>query len=289
MRHFALRLFYPAVLCLSACSLYFERDPDVPPACDPSATCDDGGEGDDDEREPTVPPATFTFSKVRAIAGEYPVVGVDSDGAGGLWLAYRLALGGYYDLDDVRVVHLDGDGRKLSEWRYLDEYTPVTGIAFGAGAVWLNYGAVGAGNNHVRKLDPVDGHRLSSFAMEPGIVDLDVRGDELLLSNLWNQVVALDVRTGGERWRTELTSFVNSTQRGIASTADGDLWVATAVSDRILLLDAEHRVVDVGVTDQLDPQWNGSEGLLLAWDGSSLILARGSQISWLARPGRARY
>ncbi|NJM91121.1 MAG: hypothetical protein HC863_02375 [Myxococcales bacterium] len=289
MRRFAALLFSSALLGLSACSLYFDEptNPNQPPACDRTdATCDDGGGGD--EPDPKVPPATFTFSKVRAIAGEYPVVGVDSDGAGGLWLAYRLAIGGYYDVDDVRVVHLDRDGRKLSEWRYLDEYTPVTGIAFGAGAVWLNYGATGTGNNHIRKLDPVDGHRLTSFAVEPGIIDLDARGDQLLLSNLWNQVIALDASTGGERWRTTLTSFASSTQRGIASTQDGKLWVATAVSNRILLLDDTHRVVDVGVTDQLDPQWNGIEGLQLAWDGSSLILAHDNQISWLARRGRAR-
>ena len=56
---------------------------------------------------------------------------------------------------DVRVVHLDAAGTKVAEFKYNDEYTQVSGLAFSGDAVWLNYGATGTGNNHIRKLDPV--------------------------------------------------------------------------------------------------------------------------------------
>ncbi len=260
-----------ALALIPGCSLYFNGD-------DPVA-------GDDTDAGPTpepTPSGSFTLKKTRSIAGELPVVGMDSDHAGGLWIAYRVQIGDYYTLADVRVVHLDAVGTKLAEFRYNDEYTKVSGLAFSGDALWLNYGATGTGNNHIRKLDPATGARIGSFATEVGIIDLDVRGNELRLSNLWNQVIAIDVTTGGELWRTPITSFEDSTQRGIASTSDDRLWIASSATNRISLLDASHTVIGSGVTSLLDGQWNGIEGLQLAWDGDELLLMVNNQIAWLA-------
>ncbi|MBL0218613.1 MAG: hypothetical protein IPQ07_32635 [Myxococcales bacterium] len=182
---------------------------------------------------PPHPPGTgsFQLTKTRSIAGELPVVGMDSDRQGGLWIAYRLQTGDYYSLADVRVVHLDPNGAKLAEFRYNDEYTTVSGLAFSGDALWLNYGSTGTGNNHIRKLDPATGARIGSFATEIGIVDLTVQNDALLLSNLWNEVISIDQANGGELWRAPITDFDDSTQRGIAAMADGKLWVASSASE----------------------------------------------------------
>jgi outer membrane protein assembly factor BamB len=211
------------------------------------------------------------------------VVGVDSDHQGGVWIAYRILIGDYYVPDDVRVVHLDSDGQKLSEWRYTDEFTDVSGIAYDGTSIWLNYNAVGTCNCHIRKIDATTGQRIGSFATETGIVDLDVRGDELLLSNLWNSVIALDRTTGGERWRAPLTGFDDSTQRGIASTEDHHLWVASWTSNKILLLDSAHRIVATGIAEVIHDNSSYAE-LELAWDGQHLIVVHGNQISWLRKP-----
>lgn len=260
-----------ALALIPGCSLYFNGD---------------GAGGGDDLGGGTAPDPTpsgsFTLRKTKAIAGELPVVGMDSDHAGGLWIAYRVQTGDYYALADVRVVHLDAAGTKVAEFKYNDEYTQVSGLAFSGDAVWLNYGATGTGNNHIRKLDPVTGARIGSFATEIGIVDLDVHGDELRLSNLWNQVIAIDRTTGGELWRTPITSFEDSTQRGIASTSDDRLWIASSATNHITLLDAAHNVIGSGVTSLLDGQWNGIDGLNLAWDGDELLLMVNNQIAWLS-------
>lgn len=258
------------VRCAPGCTLLYEQNDSAGPEDPP----------------PPHPPGTgsFQLTKTRSIAGELPVVGMDSDRQGGLWIAYRLQTGDYYSLADVRVVHLDPNGAKLAEFRYNDEYTTVSGLAFSGDALWLNYGSTGTGNNHIRKLDPATGARIGSFATEIGIVDLTVQNDALLLSNLWNEVISIDQANGGELWRAPITDFEDSTQRGIAAMADGKLWVASSASDQITLLDASHRVVGHGTTTLLDPQWNGTEGLQLAWDGTELLLAANNQISWLALP-----
>lgn len=281
MRH-ASALLVLALLGLPACSLYFSDEGGGGGSGGSGEGGVDGG-GEPTQDGGTPPPnGTFTFTKTRAIAGELPVVGIDSDGAGGLWIGYRVQIGGYYANADVRVVHLDPAGAKLAEFRYDDEYTQVSGLAYGGGAVWLNYGSIGTGNNHIRKLDPVTGARLGSFATEVGIIDLDVHGGQLRLSNTWNQVIALDMTTGGELWRAPVTAFAEDTQRGIASTASDNLWVVSTQSNKIIRLDPQHHVIGAGVTDLLGSPVYGSGNLQLAWDGSELILAVGNQIVWLA-------
>lgn len=257
------------------CALYFEDDD----GGGGGSSGDEAGSSGPMEPRPT---GSFTLVKTRAIAGELPVVGVDSDRAGGLWIAYRLQTGDYYSLADVRVVHVDAQGAKLSEFRYRDEYTQVSGIAYSGDAVWLSYNALGTGNNHVRKLDPVTGAQIGSFGTEAGIIDLDAHDDLLLLSNLWNEVIAIDRATGGEQWRMAVTAFEDSTQRGLAATADGRLWVASSATNRITLFDAQHAVIGSGTTTLLDAEWNGLDGLQLGWDGDELLLSTRNQISWLA-------
>ena len=273
------RVWLCSLLCslaasASGCALYYEPDDGV----GGGGVGEGGGGGGEGEPRP-LPTGSFHLKVVRSMAGELPIAGVDSDGAGGLWLAYRLAIGAYYEPDDVRVVHLGPNGEKLSEWRYNDEYTDVRGIAFGAGAVWLNYNATGTGNNHIRKLDPATGARLGSFATDPGVVDLDVRGEEILQSNLWNDLISTRVSNGGEQGRRSLPGIGQSLQRGVATTADHKVWLADAEENRVQLFDSGYRSIGTGLISYPEAVWD-SEGL--AWDGERLVLATRSQILWLA-------
>jgi outer membrane protein assembly factor BamB len=223
------------------------------------------------------------LATTRTIATELPVVGIDSDGAGGLWIASaRNATADYYAHDEVRVVHQDATGAEVARFEYNDEYTDVSGLAFSGDAVWLNYGATGTGNNHVRKLDPHTGERLGSYATGIGVVDLDVRGSELLLSNLWNEVIALDLATGAVSWRAPIAGFEDSTQRGIASTDDDALWVASWSTPKLFLLDANHELIGSGAPHVVDRRYDHGDGLHLAWDGTHVIVALDHQISWVA-------
>lgn len=258
------------------CTLYFGEEEDgAGPGSGGGGG--DGGGGD--------PGGSFEFVKTRSIAGEYPIVGVDSDRVGGLWIAYQIRSGDYYASDTTRVVHLDANGVKDKEFVYRDDYTNVSGLAFSGDAVWLNYGNwdASSGNLHVRKLDPVTGARLGSFGLLHGIIDLDVYQDELRLSYEWNEVISLDLSTGGENWREGHTLFDDGgTQRGIATTADGNMWIASWWTSTIYLVDSTFKVIAKGHTKLLDADHTIDAGVHLAWDGTQLILAMNGQISWLA-------
>jgi hypothetical protein len=272
------RLVLALPLLLAAgpgCSLYFGEEE----AAGGSGSGGGGGGGGG------VPDGSFEFVKTRSIAGEYPIVGVDSDRAGGLWIAYQIRSGDYYATDTTRVVHLDTDGVKDKEFVYSDDYTNVSGLAFSGDAVWLNYGNwdASSGNLHVRKLDPVTGARLGSFGLLHGIIDLDVYQDELRLSYEWNEVISLDLSTGGENWREGHSLFeLGGTQRGIATTDDGSMWIASWVTSTIYLVDPAFNVIAKGHTKLLDSDHTIDAGVHLAWDGTQLILAMDGQVSWLA-------
>ena len=275
-----LRLAYLLPLLLAAapgCTLYFGEEEEGGPAGGGGSGSGGGGGG--------LPDGTFDFVKTKSIAGEYPVVGIDTDRAGGLWIAYQIRSGDYYATDTTRVVHRDASGVKTKEFVYTDDYTNVSGLAFSGDAVWLNYGNwdASSGNLHVRKLDPVTGARLGSFGLEHGIIDLDVHEDELRLSYEWNEVISLDLTTGGENWRERHTLFEDGgTQRGIATTADGNMWIASWTTSTIHLVDPSFRVIAKGHTKLLDGGHTIDAGVHLAWDGRELILAMDGQISWLA-------
>lgn len=240
---------------LPACSLYVGQD------AHPSGNGSGGS---------SLPPADPHWIRTRAIAGEHQVAGVDSDGAGGLWIAYRDAP------SDVWVTHLDASLVKVSEWHFTDDPTLVSGIAFAGDRVWVNYYGT-----QLRALDATTGETLTTIATDQGIVDISYGAGSLWLSNLWNQVETIDPQTGFVQARITTTAFDYSTQRGIAYV-DGTLWLANWSGVDIDQVDTAGTLddelwIDAGLV-------NGSqEGMQLAWTGSELLLAANNQIMWLAR------
>lgn len=222
----------------------------------------------------------MTLDLVRTqVAPDSNLVGVDSDGAGGLWLAYRTPTSDYYAISEVRVSHLDPGGAELARFTYRDEYTQVNGLAFTGDAIWLNYNNGFSDDNRIRKLDPATGAELASFATEVGIVDLASRGDELLLSYMWNEIIAIDRTRGGERWRSKITAFPEGgTQRGIAAD-DAGIWLLEQERDEITLVDDAGAVVATaslpGYSDSYDPFTD-----YLSWDGETLIVAHHDKLLW---------
>lgn len=252
------------------CSLYF-------PGSSSSGSVDGGTTATDGD---------YTFSAVRSIAGEHTVAGVDSDGAGGLWIVYRDPTGSYYDLANVWVTHLDANGTKLSEWQFHDEYTTISGIAYTGDAVWISYNSEGGvGNDHLRKLDPQTGATIGTFGTEAGIVDLSWRPGALLLSNQWNQVLALDPSTGGELWSADITAFgPGGTMRGIAAYGD-KMWVISWDTNEAYLVDdtgALHGRASLANVNSNPASSGVDDGLQLASDGSGLILVHENQITWMS-------
>ncbi|HSD87494.1 MAG TPA: hypothetical protein VLB44_08260 [Kofleriaceae bacterium] len=258
-----------SLVVLSGCSLYFDDPGDPPPDPQP-----------EQPTSPTPPTSNFVLTQTKAIAGELPVVGIDSDRAGGVWVAYRKPTTSYYENADVHVVHLDADGTKLTDWLYQDEYTLVAGIAYDGTALWLNYNSnTSADNNHVRKIDATTGDTLTGFATEAGIVDVSIRADTLLLSRAWNEIVTLDDSSGGELARTPIDAFMYSTQLGIAAWGDRT-WIASRASKELALVDAAGKVIGHGSTTLL-ADFN-YDNIKLSWDGSGLIMAFHNQIIWLS-------
>ncbi len=220
----------------------------------------------------------FELTTVRSMRGELPIAGIDSDGAGGLWIAYSLKTGDYYANDDVRVVHMDAAWNKVTEFRFHDEFADVIGLAFDGTSIWLNHSG---GNNYMRKIDSTTGEVIGSFATETGVVDLDVHDGELRMSVLWDQVVGLDARTGGESWRAKNYLESGGSQRGIASMDDRRVWVAT-LSNQIYLLDPKGHTLGAGTHHLLDgDSWTSDVGMFLAWDGRYVIAVADNEISWL--------
>ena len=209
---------------------------------------------------------------------------MDVDGEGGVWVAYRRAVGGFYDNDVVRIVHLDAHGTKLAEHTYEDESTDVGGLAFSGEAVWVSYN--NSHNTFVRKIDPVTGVVLQTIGTEHGIEDLDVFGDELRLSTSWNEVIALDLDTGVQRWRQryEHPGVMWSTQRGIASDEQGLVWVTSWRSEKLFLFDpSSAAIVAEATTDATHQTTSAGQELFLAADGDQLVIAIESQIFFLQR------
>jgi hypothetical protein len=209
-------------------------------------------------------------------------VGVDVDGEGGLWLAFRSPTSDYYEYADVRVAHVDAAGGVIAEFHYADEFTKVSGLAFTGDAVWLNYNdGGGSGNNRIRKLDPVTGAEIGSFATEAGITDVSARDGVLLLSNLWNQLVAIDRGRGGEVWRAHIDAFEEGgTQRGIAAAGDGQLtYVLSQATDRLYLIDDSGDEVGSGGLPGFDSAFE-PETDQLALDGDRLIVLHRGEIVW---------
>jgi hypothetical protein len=260
------------IAVLPACSLYFGEPP--PPGPDPVTPPGDPPPAD----PPPGDPPSFEITTLRAIAGEHPVVGIDADGAGGLWVAYREPAPAYYDPADVRIVHLAASGDKLSEWRYVDEYAWIGGIASTGTSVWISY--VAPERHYLRELDAASGTTVRTFASPEQVEDLAWDG-ELVMTRAQDEVLALDADTGGMTWHTPVGLFFPTTLRAIATSQDG-LWVAGTTSDRVYLIDRDGAQLGWGSTELLVPDVNVGRRLHLASAGDTLILAKDNQITWLA-------
>ncbi|MBV8759015.1 MAG: hypothetical protein JO257_17130 [Deltaproteobacteria bacterium] len=259
------------IALLPACGLYFPNaEDDVQPLPD-AAT------------QPPVQPASYELVQTKSMAGEHTVAGVDSDGAGGIWIAY-CDDADYYTPKNVWVTHLDATGAKLSEWMMNDHYEPVSGIAFAGNAVWLNYSASGTGNRWLRKLDAHTGATLGTFSTEDGISDIayDAAHDQLVLSNYWNTVISLDGKTGGVVSRTTIAATSYSTQRGVALDR-GNVWVDEAFDNKFFYVKTDGTVLATATAPALGTSTAASNQLQLSVDESGqLIVVSNNQIYWFS-------
>ena len=239
--------------------------------------------------EPGPPPEML---RTRTMAGELPVAGIDSDRAGGLWIAYSKATGDYYVPDDVRVVHVDAHGTKLVEHRFLDEHVDLRGIAYDGHRVWMSVNS-GLDTHYVRAIDAVSGLEVIRYDVEAGISDLEVDDErqELLLSSEFDRVIAMDLEDNQETWRAQLRPAIPNyygQQSAIAmSPADHLLWVGSRFWDRFDVRNAQHQSVAGFTTDVTGDHHTTAYGLYLAWDKrtNQLIAAAENQISWLSIRG----
>lgn len=220
----------------------------------------------------------FELVTVRSLRAEGRIAGIDADGAGGLWIAYSTPGADYYALDEVRLVHLDRAGHEQKVITLHDEFLDVQGIAVDGHALWINYSG-GDRADYARKIDAATGATLGSFGTEAGVHDLDVFDGELRMSIVWDQLIGLDLATGGQRWRAKGYLDSGGAQRGVASMADRRAWVST-LDDRIYLLDPKGGILGAGHHD-LVAEANWTIEMFLAWDGEHVIAATGSTISWL--------
>lgn len=211
------------------------------------------------------------------------LVGVDSDGEGGLWLAYNQDyVDDYYGTDTARIVHVDAEFRVLREWFFHDSYTSINGIAYSGGAVWANLGGGFSDDNRIRRLDSTTGEETGSFATDVGIVDLAVRDDELLLSNMWNQVVGISRSNGGEQWRADLALPEGGTLRGIAVNDEGT-WVLCQETDEIYLVDDSGAIERTYAIPGYQGTYNDHTDHL-TFDGERFVVTHDNMVVWLERP-----
>jgi hypothetical protein len=226
-------------------------------------------------------PASVAVEYVRSRPGNAgQLVGVDSDRAGGLWVAYREDTStDYYRDAAVRIEHVDAAGALVSSFQYTDTFTLVAGIAFTGDALWVNHNGSFTNDNRVRAFDPSTGEALTAFAMEVGLVDLCSRGDQLIVSNLWNQIAGFERVRGGELWRAEVATLPDGgTQRGIAVADDGT-WILVQETDSI------YRVDDLGSISAVG-KLPGSQSTyydvtdMITWDGDQLVVVHDNSLHW---------
>jgi hypothetical protein len=242
---------------LPACSLYVGGSPP-----DPQPTPDD--------------PIQYNLTTTRTMAGAHRIVGVDSDHAGGVWIAYQEVTS-----SDVTVTHLDVSNTTVTTWTYNDDPSEVSGIAVDDDAVWLNHNAIGTiGTNGVTKLDLSTGTKLLTFETPGNIVDLEIQWGELLLSSYQNQVFGIDRDSGGSDSRM-VTQVIPSTQKGVAAFGD-NVFVSSWDMETLTLMNNSGDILGTETSPLLHLNESASVGLFLASDGDNkIILASDSQIAWL--------
>lgn len=229
-------------------------------ACVDSSSGSAGLDGD--------PHGPFDLLEVRSWTLNQPVIGMDSDHAGGVWVIYA---------GTKTLVHLGPYATPIAEVPFDDddEDTPIVGLAFGGDVVWVSYG----GNNMMRAFDATTGELRTSFASETGLADLDVFDDELRYSVIWDTVVGLDEARGGERWRKSYDGHCCGIQRGIASMSDELVWVST-IEARVYLVDRKVGVIGSGVHSLGDGYYDWDNSRHLGWDGTYLVIQQDNRIHW---------
>jgi hypothetical protein len=233
-----------------------------------------------DEPVAEVTSADYKLEAVTAFAGAHHVVGVDTDRAGGVWIAYQLQ-SAVYTFDDLRVLHLDAAGATLAELHYTDADAIVSGLAFTGDALWLCHCDGELSRRRLRKIDPATGVDLATLPVEAGIQDIAVRDDLILLSSTWRELVAIDATSGAEQWRAPVAALAHSESRGLAASTAGT-WVVSLLEARAVLVDDSGVTIESAAFPFAAEEWSADDGLQLALDGEMLVLHRRNQITWYA-------
>jgi len=234
----------------------------------------------DDGTEPPIV-ADYSLEAVTAFAGAHHVVGIDSDRAGGMWIAYQMQ-SAVYTFDDLRLVHLDATGATLAELRYTNVDSIVRGIAVADDGLWLCHCDGDTDYRRLRKIDRSTGADLATLPVEDGIQDITARGHLLLLSSTWRELVAVDATTGSEKWRSAIPELADSESRGVAATPAGT-WIVSLVESRAVLVDDSGATIETAAFPYGADNWSADDGLHLTVDGDALVLNRRNQITWYAR------
>jgi hypothetical protein len=221
------------------------------------------------------PEGPIVLTQTRSMAGAMPIAGIDTDRAGGLWIAYQ-------PTDSVHVVHLDASGATLSDWTYTDDITEIHGLAYGLGGVWLNYNGITQDSLFLRKLDASTGAELKRFATDYQMTDLDAGGDTLLALK-GGDMISIDPNTGGVLSRTVFTGYDSAYYgQGVASVGS-QVWLSAWNSNTLYLAGHDGKIERGGATTFIADE--ALRDVFLAWDGTSVIVEVGNQITWLTPQG----
>jgi hypothetical protein len=122
---------------------------------------------------------------VGAITTAATVVGVTGQTDDLFWVAHRRELGGPLDNDQVSLLQYSkSSGQVLRTLRFVDEHTPVTGIAFDGVDLWVNHSGTGDASLVLHRISLATGNVMARFATTDSVVDIaaapSVNGASLL-------------------------------------------------------------------------------------------------------------
>ncbi len=227
------------------------------------------------------PREPYDLVKTKAIAGELPVVGLDGDGSGGLWLAY------YFD-EQTRIVHLDPDGDKLVEHVWAAGEGRASGLALDGDSLWINVrdgGSLSGRTLELRQIDAATGTTLRTLPESRDVIDIDVFGDELRLGLFDGRAVGLERASGVQRWENRLVPWngAANTARGFTTDDDGAMWMMS-LGYWLEKYTPAFEGAGVFTGAPFEGHHTTDFDVFLAWDGG-LIAATENQISWLVPRG----